>query len=153
SSLLLEPLFCPQGCVNGPGMPHPGNAYRRRADLLDYALTHAGRDDAATPANLAELRAEFAPAPVLPEFSEEEIRAVLEQTGKANPEDQLNCGACGYESCREKAIAVLRGMAVPEMCIPRMRRLAEQRSDKILDTTPNGVLVLDGHLNILTMNG
>ncbi len=65
------------------------------------------------------------------EVSEEEIQRILERTGKFDPEQQLNCGACGYGSCREKAIAVAHGMAEPEMCIPYMRQLAERRTDHL----------------------
>ena len=87
-----------------------------------------------------------------PRISEEQIRPVLEMTGKAREEDQLNCGACGYATCRDKAVAVIRGMAEPEMCIPHMKRLAEQRVDRIIETSPNGIVVLDEHLRILHMN-
>ncbi|NLF96910.1 MAG: PAS domain S-box protein, partial [Candidatus Riflebacteria bacterium] len=66
--------------------------------------------------------------------------------------DELDCGACGYNSCREKAIAVLRGLAETEMCIPYMRRLAEQRTDRIIETSPNGIVMLDEHLSIINMN-
>jgi uncharacterized Fe-S cluster-containing protein len=86
------------------------------------------------------------------EFTEGEIGLILEQTGKASPEDQLNCGACGYPTCRDKAIAVLRGMAEPEMCIPYMRRLAERRTDRIIETSPNGIVILDERLCIISMN-
>ena len=85
-------------------------------------------------------------------ITEEHIRRVLEMTGKSRDEDQLNCGACGYANCREKAIAVIRGMAEPEMCIPHMKRLAEQRVDRIIETSPNGIVILDEHLRILHMN-
>jgi uncharacterized Fe-S cluster-containing protein len=64
----------------------------------------------------------------------------------------LNCGSCGYATCHDKAIAVLQGLAEPEMCIPYMRRLAEQRTDKICETSPNGIVMLDERLNILSMN-
>ena len=77
---------------------------------------------------------------------------MLERTGKAREEDQLNCGACGYGSCRDKAIAVIRGLAEPEMCIPHMRRLAEQRVDRIIETSPNGIVILDEQLRILHTN-
>ena len=85
-------------------------------------------------------------------ITEEQIREVLEKTGKPNPENQLNCGACGYMSCREKAIAVLEGIAEPEMCLPYVKRLAEQRVDLIIETSPNGILILDENLNIMSMN-
>jgi len=77
---------------------------------------------------------------------------VLAMTGKLSPEDELNCGACGYASCRDKAVAVIRGMAEPEMCIPYMRRLAEQRTDRIIETSPNGIVIVDDRLNIISMN-
>jgi PAS domain-containing protein len=76
----------------------------------------------------------------------------LESTGKTDPEFQLNCGACGYDTCVKCAAAIIRGMAEPEMCIPYMRRLAQQRTDKVIETDPNGVVVLDGNLNMIHMN-
>ncbi|HQP38647.1 MAG TPA: (Fe-S)-binding protein, partial [Polyangiaceae bacterium] len=88
----------------------------------------------------------------IPSPTEAEIQQVLERTGKSRPEDELNCGACGYGTCRAKAIAVIQGMADPAVCIPMMRRLAEQRSDRIMDTSPNGILILDQRLNVLAMN-
>jgi PAS domain S-box-containing protein len=76
----------------------------------------------------------------------------MEMTGKGAEAHQLNCGACGYATCRDKAVAVIRGMAEPEMCIPYMKRLAEQRVDRIIETSPNGIVILDDQLRILHMN-
>ena len=152
SPLVIEPLFCPQGCINGPAMPQTGNGFIRRHEVLDYAERHDGRVPDATPR--PSLVTNFSPyrngSPR--EYSEEEIRHVLEKTGKANKENQLNCGACGYPNCREKAIAVLEGLAELEMCMPYMKRLAEQRVDRIIETSPNGIVILDEHLQILSMN-
>jgi transcriptional regulator with PAS, ATPase and Fis domain len=50
-------------------------------------------------------------------------------------------------------VAVIRGLAEIEMCIPYMRRLAERRTDRIIETSPNGIVILDEHLDILSMNG
>ena len=83
-------------------------------------------------------------------MAEEEIRRFLEKTGKARLEDQLNCGACGYATCRDKAVAVIRGLAEPEMCLPCMRRLAEQHIDRIIETSPNGIVILDEQLAFCT---
>ncbi len=149
---IVEPLFCLQGCTNGPAMLENRNILARRGDVLIYAAAHPGR---APERNFyGDLAARFKAAPVAAEtpVTEEQIRHVLEMTGKSRDEDQLNCGACGYASCREKAIAVLRGMAEPEMCIPHMKRLAEQRVDRIIETSPNGIVILDEHLHILNMN-
>ena len=148
---LLEPLFCEQGCVAGPGMPQADNRFAQRRRLIEYASAEAG--GAAAASVVTAVRAAFAPAApgvVMP--SEDEIQAVLADTGKQNADDQLDCGACGYESCRAKAIAVVRGLAEPEMCMPHMRRLAERRTDRIIETSPNGIVILNAQLRILSMN-
>jgi PAS domain S-box-containing protein len=152
SPQVIEPLFCSQGCINGPAIHMDRGTYLRRRDVIEYA----GGNEGAKPEerDFFELRTRFAPAAIDAgeDISEEQIREVLEQTGKASPENQLNCGACGYPSCREKAIAVIRGMAELEMCIPYMKRLAEQRTDRIIETSPNGIVILDDQLRIISMN-
>jgi iron only hydrogenase large subunit-like protein/uncharacterized Fe-S cluster-containing protein len=149
---IVEPLFCLQGCTNGPAMLDDRNILARRGDVLGYAAANPGK----TPDGQfhGDLTTQFKPAPIAAEtpVTEEQIRHVLEITGKSREEDQLNCGACGYANCREKAIAVIRGMAEPEMCIPHMKRLAEQRVDRIIETSPNGIVIVDEHLHILHMN-
>ncbi|MDD3470114.1 MAG: [Fe-Fe] hydrogenase large subunit C-terminal domain-containing protein [Thermoguttaceae bacterium] len=148
---VLEPLFCPEGCIHGAGMRDTANLFVKRGELLDYANKNPGRDP--TSQTRPDLSIQFHAAPVEEQVvTEEQIRTVLEKTGKGHQEDQLNCGACGYPSCREKAIAVIRGLAEPEMCLPHMRRLAEQRVDKILETSPNGFVILDDSLTILHTN-
>jgi len=150
---LIEPLFCGQGCINGPGTEMEKTVFERRRDIVEY--NDEIRDDRPSPplqeASLfcTSFNKETG---LLPHASEEEIQAVLESTGKANPQQQLNCGACGYDSCRDKAIAVVQGMAEPEMCIPFMRRLAERRTDRIIDTSPNGIVILDENLIIISVN-
>ena len=152
---LIEPLFCSQGCINGPGIEPGKNLFERRRDIIEYnaetepvSVVPDAADDAIFKATFRKADSGSIPDSV----TEEEIQKVFERTGKQDPEQQLNCGACGYDSCREKAIAVILGMAEPEMCIPYMRRLAERRTDQIFSTTPNGVLMLDSELNILGMN-
>lgn len=149
---IIEPLFCLQGCTNGPAMLEDRNILARRGDVLTYAAAHPGSPPDSQ--FRGDLAARFQPAliPADVPITEEQIRHVLEITGKSREEDQLNCGACGYANCREKAVAVLRGMAEPEMCMPHMKRLAEQRVDRIIETSPNGIVILDEHLHILHMN-
>lgn len=149
--VVLEPLFCQQGCINGPAMEYASSVYHRRHVVLAYASSRPGGQGG--PA-MAGLDVAFRPCVIEGHQppAESEIQQVLEQTGKSRPEDQLNCGACGYWSCREKAIAVIHGMAEPEMCIPRMKRLAERRTDLIIESSPNGIVILDERLDILSMN-
>lgn len=151
-ALLLEALFCPHGCINGPGLANHLPLLARRQAVLQH--TRARAETTREPVlDVDATRERYdAQAAPLDEVSEEAIRRLLDETGKARPEDQLNCGACGYPSCRAKAIAVLRGMAEREMCLPLMRRLAERRTDRIIETSPNGILIVDEHLNITHMN-
>lgn len=84
--------------------------------------------------------------------SEYEIEKILRMTNKFKPEDELNCGACGYSTCREKAWAVANGYADVEMCLPYMRERAETMSYEIIHNSPNGIVLLDGDYRILDIN-
>jgi iron only hydrogenase large subunit-like protein/uncharacterized Fe-S cluster-containing protein len=156
---VFEPLFCPDGCIRGPGMPdEDANTFTLRAALLKSAGERSeSQSETAgepTPGRLDELATAFRARTsyVGPEFTEDQIRATLERTGRADPSDQLNCGACGYASCRDNALAVLRGMAELDMCIPYMRLQAERRFDRIVETSPNGIVTLDHELRVIGMN-
>ena len=81
------------------------------------------------------------------------IEEVLRKMGKTSPEKHLNCGSCGYNTCREKAIAVLQGKADISMCLPYIKEKSESFSDTIIKNTPNGILVLDEQFSISLING
>ncbi len=154
-AMIVDPLFCMQGCINGPAINSDKNVFERKKALVEFAQSK----NILPPIygqKTGELKSVFdtffAPQDVNPDIDESEIREILERTGKADEETQLNCGACGYDTCRDKAIAVLRGLAEEEMCIPLMKKRAEQKSDFILEHSPNGVVLLDDKLNILSMN-
>ncbi len=150
---LVEPLFCEGGCINGPGIATDKNVFLRKQDVISYTEKSAGRQaDIDRSVNTGSGYKDDRASLLTEEVDENKINAVLEAQGKLDPALQLNCGACGYESCRDNAIAVVRGMAEPEMCIPYMRRLAQQRTDRIIETSPNGVVILDSQLNIIHMN-
>ena len=84
--------------------------------------------------------------------SEEQIRDTLRQMGKMKPSDELNCGSCGYDTCREKAIAILQGKAEISMCLPYLKDKAESFSDTIVRNTPNGLIVLNEKLEVQQIN-
>ncbi|HNX78208.1 MAG TPA: (Fe-S)-binding protein, partial [Candidatus Rifleibacterium sp.] len=152
--MFIEPLFCAQGCVNGPGAPEHSQLFLSRNDIISYAEKNPGNQPGENqPDSIVDARyLPEEPAGVSIEITEEAINKVLAATGKTSPTDELNCGACGYNSCRDKAIAVIRGFAEIDMCIPYMRRLAEQRTDRIIETSPNGIVMLDAKLTIISMN-
>lgn len=84
--------------------------------------------------------------------SEMEIMSVLRQMGKFKPSQELNCGSCGYNTCREKAIAVCQGKAEISMCLPFLKDKAESFSDNIVKNSPNGLIVLNDKLEVQQIN-
>ena len=150
---IIEAMFCKGGCINGPGIATEKNVFLRKQNVLSYAAkANKIKGDLERE---VDCRTSFTKQPtesLLIEVDENHINQVFEATGKSNPELQLNCGACGYGSCRDNAIAVVRGLAEPEMCIPYMRRLAQQSTDKIIEASPNGVVILNKDLHIINMN-
>ena len=84
--------------------------------------------------------------------TEEEIHQVFESMGKYEKGDELNCGACGYEICRDKAIAVIHGMSQIDMCLPYTRSIAERLSNEIFCNSPNSILLLDRYCKIIDIN-
>jgi hypothetical protein len=84
--------------------------------------------------------------------SEKEVREILARVGKTGPEDELDCGVCGYPSCREKAIAVYQGMAESDMCMPYMREMAESMSHLVVAASPYGMVVVSAGLRVIDAN-
>ncbi|MBX3007341.1 MAG: 4Fe-4S binding protein [Melioribacteraceae bacterium] len=152
SKILIEPLICASGCVNGPGLPRTENIYSRKDKVIRYSRLMQSDNTGAS--NNVDLRTGFDHSCGIKDnnFTEAQLRQILEQTGKTNEEDQLNCGACGYISCIENAKAILMNMVEIESCIPYMRRLAEQRTDKIIESSPNGIVIINNQLEILHVN-
>lgn len=149
--LFIEMSACSGSCVGGPVMEK-----FHRSPLKDYsAVAHyAGSEDyKIEQPDKDELRKEFAllqangasPA-------EYEIQETLRQMGKMKPEDELNCGSCGYDTCRDKAVAILRGKAEISMCLPFLKDRAENFSDTIARNTPNGLIVLNESLEVQQVN-
>ena len=151
---LAEPLLCHGGCCNGPNFPRRGDTFvARRAAVLRYARSAPALEARAAAADVSAAAA-YAPRPYVPprEVRELEIAAILKKQGQSVSGQQYNCGACGYRTCRERAIAILEGMAEPEMCFPYMRSQLRQRTDRIVEALPCGVVQLDGELRIRRMN-
>ena len=150
--VFIEPLFCNEGCINGPGAGRDVNTYEKRQRLSRFAACSIEAPEGNTDDSLLEMKVRESGGSIPKETDPEKVREALLKVGKITENDHLNCGACGYNTCREKAEAVVLGMAEAEMCIPWMRRLAEQRTDKIIETSPNGILILDKDLVIINMN-
>ena len=100
-----------------------------------------------------ELRKEFfAIEKQLRTPSETEISEVLRKMGKTKPSDELNCGSCGYATCREKAVAIIHGKSEVSMCLPYLKERAETLADNIMNNSPNGIIMLSDNLEIQKIN-
>lgn len=86
------------------------------------------------------------------EYSIEDINEALKKLGKSNPEDELNCGGCGYNTCRELALAIIDGTAEPSMCVSYMRKLAMQKASIMIRCMPSSVVIVDSYFRILEAN-
>ena len=147
----IEMSACAGSCIGGPVM----EKYHRMPVRDYYAVAHyAGKKDfdVAQP-DAFTLRKEMEYiGRKLPYPSESEIREALHRMGKLRPEDELNCGSCGYNTCREKAVAIIQGKAEVSMCLPFLKERAENFSDNIINNTPNGIVVLNDKYEVQQIN-
>ncbi len=157
SGMFIEMNSCDSACVNGPcSLALKAGALKANADIRKYvnrdlqenasAAYEPAQDIDFTCVRERKRTEDFVP-------TDRQISEILAKTGKTKPEDMLNCGACGYDTCMEKAWAVANGYANIEMCVPFMRERAESMSYEIIQTSPNGIVLLDSDLNILEING
>jgi len=147
--LFIEMLSCPGGCVNGPQTTRPAPTALRRISLLGYAMGASDTLEARAPSLRDTL-----PVTVEedPRHSAEEIGLALRQVGKYSGEDELNCGSCGYDTCRGFAAAMLDRRAERTMCVSYMRKLAQKKANGLIKTMPSGVVICDSSLRIVECN-
>ena len=148
----IEMSVCSGSCIGGPVM----EKYHKASPVKDYVTiaNFAGEKDfCVTQPEKTELKKHFEFIErKLQKPSETEIAAVMRQMGKFKLSDELNCGTCGYNTCREKAIAVCQGKAEISMCLPFLKDKAESFSDTVVKNTPNGLIVLNENLEVQQIN-
>ncbi len=147
----IEMSACAGSCANGPVM----EKYKRSPVASALSVNkYAGREDfdVAQPdkKELHKIMTVLDTKSAVP--TEEEISTILRKMGKIRPEQELNCGSCGYNTCREKAIAIYRGKADISMCLPYLKDKAESFSDNIISNSPNAIIALNENLEIQQIN-
>ena len=147
----IEMSACVGSCVNGPIMEkYDRSPVHDYISVAEYAGERDFQVEQPSPMGLKKTFSMIERKLEMP--SEHEIMTVLRQMGKFKTSDELNCGSCGYNSCREKAIAIWQGKAEPSMCLPFLKDKAESFSDTIVNNTPNGLLVLNENLEVQQIN-
>ena len=147
----IEMSACVGSCIGGPVMEK-----YHRAPIKDYLAiaNYAGaKDFDVVQPESVKLKKNFSFIEHrLPQPTETEICSILRQMGKVKPSDELNCGSCGYNTCRDKAIAICQGKAEISMCLPYLKDKAESFSDTIVKNTPNGLIVLNESYEVQQIN-
>lgn len=151
NNCFIEMSACAGSCIGGPVMEK-----YHRTPIRDYAAVdaYAGSEDFPIE-TLPQERIHKEMEAInrkLPQPTETEIFTILRQMGKNKPSDELNCGSCGYNTCREKAIAIYQDKADLTMCLPYLKDRAENFSDHIINNTSNGILVLNESLEVQQIN-
>jgi iron only hydrogenase large subunit-like protein/uncharacterized Fe-S cluster-containing protein len=147
----FEVNVCEGGCIKGPG------AYNLKRPLARSKMEIQRRVDPKEPEcadfRNVDMHKEFDPKlPKMPRANSEQIRKILNQMHKFSVKDELNCGACGYATCRDKAEAVFQGKAEISMCLPYALANAESMSNIVMDTTPNLIFIVDSELRVRECN-
>ncbi len=134
-------LLCCEGCIMGPGMSKCGKRYTRRTQISKYVrekmnrLDHAEWEKQIEALKDVDLSQQFTASDrrlALPD--EKAIQEALDKMGKVSPKDHLNCGACGYETCVDHAVAIVEGLAETEMCLPFTIEKLHKSIDELNDS-------------------
>lgn len=150
-SLFLELLACEGGCVNGPKVTRPGNTVAKRHRVLTAAhFPGDGQVPRLPEIDIARAIEPLTRSQLQP--TETLISEVLLSIGKRSLEDELNCGGCGYDSCREFGKALIAERAERAMCVSWMRQLAFKKANVLIHKMPSAVVIADSELRVLECN-
>jgi iron only hydrogenase large subunit-like protein len=148
--VFVECLACDGGCINGPCTSNERSDIEDRIRISEYAAeaeTILGDIDG------INIKGNITSKPIRnSKINDTSVRVALRRIGKKNIKDELNCGGCGYESCRAFANALIEGKAEPAMCVSFMRNQANKKANALLRCMPSGVVIVDEGLRIVESN-
>lgn len=148
----IEMNMCSGGCIKGPTVSDESiSRFKVKLDMEEQIarepVDETELEEKMKNTSFRKIFVDRSPSEAMP--NEEEIQEILKMTGKYQSEDELNCGACGYATCREKAVAVYQKKAEFQMCIPYMHEKAESFANLVMETSPNIVLVVDENMRLM----
>lgn len=148
--VFIECLACEGGCVSGPCMTAKKSGMEKRFDILNQTSFPENIKDRMPSFDIA---LDYENQSVChSEFDEAEIKRALAVIGKYTVEDEINCGGCGYNTCRNFAKALICGHAEPEMCVSHMKHQAQNKANALLRCIPSPIVIADSKLSILEYN-
>ncbi len=147
--VFVEALACESGCITGPCIASNNASISSISDVMYKVKVR--NEIPKEPQTVVEC--DYSPKGVVEsKYSLEEIQKTLKKIGKHTAEDELNCGGCGYSSCRELAVALLDGVAEPSMCISYMRKIAMRKAAAMLRCMPAAIVMVDNNMEIIEAN-
>lgn len=148
----IEANVCEGGCAKGPASAYWNTSFVKTKVKIENEVSYKAMQELPD-MDPQELTKKFGGRRLSDrQPSAEQIRRILRSTGKYSPDDELNCGACGYNTCWEKAVAVFQGKAERSMCMPYALARAESMSNVVMDVTPNMIFVIGNDMKILECN-
>ena len=148
----VEANICSGGCIKGPASDNWHKSFAKARLRIQGQVEHAPASEEILSHEIPLEKEFYDRSRTMKTPSEEEMRELLRVIGKSKKEDELNCGACGYRTCREKATAVYQGKAEIGMCLPYAITKAESMSNVVMDATPNLILIVDKEMRICECN-
>jgi len=150
NNLFIEMMACEGGCINGPMMDVKTGLAYRRYNIIEKVQYNT---DAIPRKTEIDINEKYVPDKVeIIEFDEDEINLALRRIGKFNRKDELNCGGCGYNTCREFAKALLAGNTEETMCVSYMRKMAQKKANALIKAMPSGVVIVNNKMRIIECN-
>lgn len=147
--IFIEALACDGGCVAGPAISEK----KARISIMSNIISKVKEREKIPSSPQVLVKEDFAPTPVKKEASPiSDIMNALKKIGKHSVEDELNCGGCGYDTCRELAQALIIGEAETSMCVSYMRKIAMRKAAAMLRCMPSAIVMVDNELNIIEAN-
>lgn len=148
-TIFIEALACDGGCVSGPGI----SIKKARVSIMSNIISKLKERNEIPQQNKVFLQEKFVPKSVkMASFPIDEILKALKKIGKHNIEDELNCGGCGYDTCRELAQALIAKEAETSMCVSYMRKIAMRKAAAMLRCMPSAIVMTDSALNVVEAN-
>jgi len=148
--VFIEALACHGGCVHGPGVQHKSPGLVERLRVIGNCRLPETSPEREYNVNITDTQ--NADKVQDREVTLQELQQALRSIGKTTPEDELNCGGCGYDSCRNFATALVLKKAESSMCVSFMRKNAQKKANALLRTIPSGVVIIDQNLELIECN-
>ena len=150
----LELMACDGGCIKGPCSNVNNSSASKRVKVLQGVETGPTNNTYKEKYDNLDIYTDYSYIPPIyaKEYTQQDIQQALLRVNKKNEADELNCGGCGYDSCRSFAKALIDGRAENDMCVSFMRRIAQDKTNILLKKLPQGIVIVNEDLKIVDAN-